>query len=163
MEIGEKYEDLLLEIFNSKLERLELALVESSMKNSRPELLLDLNFLIEIDLVEFDKREQAYYLTHEGYEEVEALKSAANIGAEMMEVEFHSKPSRMNTENLRIFIGGAILILSVISLFIGIKPHVPLKLDNQILEQIKEDVEFKVDSINKSKAMIKKPDDSLAK
>ena len=102
MNLEAKHEKLLIEIHDSENERLEKDYVEKQLLGQRPNLLVDLNQLIENELVEFDETDHAYYLTYEGYEEVLSLKS----DEEVTEVEFKKR----NTEFLKLIMGGLLLL-----------------------------------------------------
>ena len=82
MDLEEKYETILIKIFHAEKERLELTYVEK-----RPQLKSDLQFLINSELVEFDKTDKAYYLLTEGYKYVEEYNSYMNTGEDILKLE----------------------------------------------------------------------------
>ena len=104
MELEEKYEDLLIEIKESDKERFENEFVIKSHNDDRINLLDDLSLLISYELVEFDKTDNAYYLTYEGYEKVEGIMELRNAGEQMKELEHQHFLSKSRNQKIGLFL-----------------------------------------------------------
>lgn len=141
MNLEAKHEKLLIEIHDSENERLEKDYVEKQLLGQRPNLLVDLNQLIENELVEFDETDHAYYLTYEGYEEVLSLKS----DEEVTEVEFKKR----NTEFLKLIMGGLLLLgFTIFILSNNRKSKTPFP-DSEVFDNMIEQLEGKIDSLQR--------------
>jgi len=120
LELEEKYENLLIEIHDSEKERFENRHVSYLIKNGRINLIKEINQLVEYELVEFDKSDDSYYLTYEGYEEVEGIKELRETGEQMSELEYQHSLKKSRNEKVRAIIGGIFIILLAILMLIGI-------------------------------------------
>lgn len=149
MDLEEKYEQLLLEIFEAENQRILKSELSEKEKSKRE----DLEFLIHADLVEYDKGDAAFYLTYEGYEEVEAMTKKLNeAGESMMNAEFeHSMRKERRSNIVRILIGIPLFVGVFFAMRgISVKPNtgeIKEVLNEELLNQIKEEIEMKTDSI----------------
>lgn len=143
MELETTKENLLIEIHDSENERIEKVTVEQESSFNRPNLKNDLDFLINIDLVEFDKADQAYYLTYEGYEEVERIGSRR----EYDKIDIKLKNGKY--KNIKSIFLGILIIGFTIAALIGIKPSSKIKFDSSIIESMEVEFKLKMDSIIK--------------
>lgn len=153
MELEAKYEKILLEIYASEGQCFPRGEISVKEKLEEREIQLRLDFLVTKELVEFDKTDDAYYLTTEGYEQIEGVLALKEAGETMANMEFaHTlkKEKRYKVRlvfiGLLVFIGGC-FALSGIKL--SINPEV--ELNEEIFNNVREEIEFKVDSLIKEK------------
>lgn len=147
MELEEKYENLLIEIQESAKERFENEFVIKSIKEDRINLLDELNQLISYELVEFDKTDNAYYLTYEGYEKVEGIKELREVGEQMTELEYQHLLRKSRNQKIGAIVGGAFIILITTLMLIGIRTNTKPELTPELLNEVKEKVTVAMDSI----------------
>lgn len=147
MELEEKYENLLIEIQESAKERFENEFVIKSIKEDRINLLDELNQLISYELVEFDKTDNAYYLTYEGYEKVEGIKELREVGEQMTELEYQHLLRKSRNQKIGAIVGGAFIILFTTLMFNGIRTNTKPELTPELLNEVKEKVTVAMDSI----------------
>lgn len=147
MELEAAYQDLLIEIHESKNERFENEFVEQKSRFEKPDLKETLSYLIEKELVEFDVSENAYYLTYEGYEEVEGIKLLRKTGEEFEEIEYQHVLKKPRNESIKSIIGGVLTILFAVFAYLGVSPNEKFKLSPELLNQIKDEVSLKKDSM----------------
>jgi len=155
LELEEKYEDLLIEIHDSASERIEKNHVVQLIGRGRNNLLDNLNYLIEIELVEFDIADDSYYLTYEGYEEVDEIKELREAGEQMAEIEYQDSSRKSRIEFVKAMLGG-IFIFSVLALvFIDSKREKKFELTPEILNQIEKKTTTIMDSIQNERKSTK--------
>lgn len=147
MELEEKYENLLIEIKESDKERFENEYVIQSNNEDRINLLDDLNLLISFELVEFDKTDNAYYLTSEGYEKVEGIKELREAGEQMTEFEYQHLLRKSRNQKIGAIVGGAFITLFTILMLYGIRTNTKPELTPELLNEIKEKVSVAMDSV----------------
>lgn len=146
MELEEKYERLLLEIHEAEGECLRM---NEGLLREEEELHRLLNFLIEKELVEFDKKEQAYFLTYEGYEKVEEIMEIRK-GSESREHSELEETQRKTGTNKFLFIAlGLFLFLGGYFTLRGIQPDrsFPENINQETLEHMMKDIKAKTDSV----------------
>jgi len=147
LELEEKYEDLLIEIKESDKERFENEFVIKSHNDDRINLLDDLSLLISYELVEFDKTDNAYYLTYEGYEKVEGIMELRNAGEQMKELEHQHFLSKSRNQKIGLFFGAVFITLFTILMLNGIRKNTKPELTPELLNEIKEKVSVAMDSV----------------
>jgi len=150
MELEEKYELLLVEIFDAKDQRILKSELSGKEKSKRE----DLEFLINADLVEYDKGDAAFYLTYEGYEQAEEMIKELNEAGEWManaEFEHAMRKGRWGESVrtvIRILFWAVVLFAAIRG--ISITPNtgeVKNVLNEELLNQMKQEIDMKTDSI----------------
>ena len=154
MELEEKYENLLIEIHESKNERFENSFVEQKTKFNRATLKDEINYLIEADLVEFDKSDNAYYLTYEGYEEVEEIRFLRRTGEEFTELEYQHLLKQSRIKKIKTLLIGVVLFSFAALAYIGIGPTKKNEITPEIANQIEYAISSKMDSILNQQTII---------
>jgi len=147
LESEEKYENLLIEIKESDKERFENEYVIQSNNEDRITLLDDLNLLISYELVEFDKADNAYYLTYKGYEKVEGIKELTEAGEQMTELEYQHLLRKSRNQKIGAIVGGVFITLFIILMLFGIRTNAKPELTPELLNEIKEKVSVAMDSV----------------
>ena len=144
MELEEKYKVLLLKIHDSENERI----LQSEWSDDES-LQASISHLIQLDLVEFDKKDVAYYLTYDGYTKVEQIKALIKDGEATEHLAFeNAKKREKKNRTLWLVLGVFVFFCGYLAMY-GTKPTMPLEeaVDQKILEQMKEEIKTKTDSI----------------
>lgn len=154
MELEEKYENLILEIYESEKERFDQDFFSKLAKNDKANLLRDIEQLIEYELVEFDKSEQAYYLTYEGYEKAERIKELRETSQQNSVLEHQNQFKKSKNQKIGAIIGAAVFtFLIIFGLYIA-RPNNQMDLTPELLNEIKEKVTIAMDSAQNEQILI---------
>jgi len=153
LELEEKYENLLIEIHESKSERFEKSHVLYLTKNGRNRIVEELDQLIKYEFVEFDTSDNSFYLTYEGYEEVEGIKEVRVTGNQLSELECQYSIEKPRKEKLWRTVGGLVITILAFSLVNGIKPNKQFELTPEVLSEIKNVAIIIMDSVKNEKVV----------
>lgn len=140
MKLAERHERLLEAIHDTEKER--LLRIDLSEKSAlwKIEIASVLDFLIQAELVEFDQAEDAYYLTYEGYTEVERIKGRST----------NEQAVKHTSRRIGLIVLAVFLVVGIYLTMLGIATNntttAPL-IDEALLEDIKTEIDKKVDSI----------------
>lgn len=155
MELEEKYEQLLLEIHTSKKECIPKSEIPSRITSRKVDFQSLLDYLINIELVEFDIQDNAYYLTYEGYEKVEEINKRKRLRENVASKEHQHAVKRKKKQ--RLFVTGLGLFLFAASYFalfgISASQNSIDKIDSKILSDAEQKIHSFQDSILNSKIL----------
>jgi len=154
LNLEEKYRRILTAIHESKNERFESDYVEAYSISEKHKLKEDLSNLIKADFVEFDKNDDAYYLTTEGYKEVEIINIERQLDENYTDEEIQKNLKESKKNLYTILIGGSVLLMLTIIAITGIGPTSEFHVTPDVLNKIQQNIEIKKDSLMNQKAII---------
>jgi len=155
LELEEKYEKLLLEIHASKNERILKSHLTHLKATRNRDFQNLLDYLIGVELVEFDKKDDAYYLTYEGYEKVEEIKEMNTVGANMADLEFQHNVKREKKQRWFVTALGIFIAAATFFALFGIPANKNSieQLDEKVITDIKNTILTYEDSILNSRIL----------
>ena len=149
MNLENKYSLLLRQILDASGE----CLPKSAISQNK-DLQEILTYLLTLDLIEYDTKKNAFYLTPEGYEEAEKVKAKGEL-SDSKKTQIKRK-KRTRNALIKLLIGIPVLGFYIFYLINGIKvnPRLPDKIiiNEKTRKQLEEEIKAKIDSIKKQNA-----------